>query len=264
MKRQINVLELFSGIGGMHYALKEAQKVIPNLEFEVKLAIDISDVANQVYKHNFPGVECKGSNICGLTPEKLNKLGIEAIFMSPPCQPFTRQGNQKDVCDNRSMPLIHITNELIPKVTGLNYVLVENVKGFECSQAHELLLQSLKSSGFRYQEYLICPKQLGVPNSRLRYYLIASKSGSFAQRDELITEVDEDVLQIFARENKGLEEYLNDPADPFEKEDLELGSKILEKHAEVLDIVSSTSKGSCCFTKSYGKFAEGTGKIHGI
>ena len=62
-KKSVKVLELFSGIGGMHYALKEAQKILPDFEFNVVRAIDISDVANQVYKHNFPNVEVKGKSL---------------------------------------------------------------------------------------------------------------------------------------------------------------------------------------------------------
>ena len=81
-----------------------------------------------MYKHNFPEVNHQQSNICGLTAKKLNKLGVEAILMSPPCQPFTRQGKQKDVGDPRTQPLLHIL-QLIPQIERLKYILVENVKG---------------------------------------------------------------------------------------------------------------------------------------
>ena len=55
-------------------------------------------------------------------------MGISAIVMSPPCQPFTRQGLQKDVGDARTEPLLNVI-KMIPDVEGLEYVLVENVKG---------------------------------------------------------------------------------------------------------------------------------------
>ena len=55
-------------------------------------------------------------------------MGISAILMSPPCQPFTRQGLQKDVGDARTEPLLNVI-KMIPDVEGLEYVLVENVKG---------------------------------------------------------------------------------------------------------------------------------------
>ena len=41
-KPRLLVLELFSGVGGMHYALNEA-----GVEAEVVAAMDISDVANR-------------------------------------------------------------------------------------------------------------------------------------------------------------------------------------------------------------------------
>ncbi len=81
-----------------------------------------------MYKHNFPSTPHFSSNICGLTARRLNALGVEAILMSPPCQPFTRQGKQKDLQDARTEPLKTVIS-LIPKVASLKYVLVENVKG---------------------------------------------------------------------------------------------------------------------------------------
>ena len=48
--------------------------------------------------------------------------------MSPPCQPFTRQGLQKDLGDARTEPLLNVI-KIIPDVDNLKYVLVENVKG---------------------------------------------------------------------------------------------------------------------------------------
>ena len=77
-------------------------------------------------------------NICGLTAKKLNGWGVNAIMMSPPCQPFTRQGLKKDVQDTRTQPLLHIL-KLLPQIQGLEYVLVENVRGFETSSAYQML-----------------------------------------------------------------------------------------------------------------------------
>lgn len=58
----------------------------------------------------------------------MNKLGISVILMSPPCQPFTRQGLKKGLEDPRSQPLTHIL-KILPQLTKLKYLLVENVKG---------------------------------------------------------------------------------------------------------------------------------------
>ena len=196
--------------------------------------------------------------------------------MSPPCQPFTRQGNQKDLGDSRTQPLVHITDNLIPNVASLNYILLENVKGFETSDAHKKLIETLQKCGFSMEEFLLCPKQLGIPNSRLRYYVIAKRTSkfSFPQSQDgahqvIRTNVSDlknlcgSISQMFHDQEQGhLKNYINIADDPFQNhlEKLELEGKILDRHGEVLDIVSSGSRSSCCFTKSYGRYAEGTGK----
>uniref|UniRef100_A0A3B3ZXG5 Uncharacterized protein n=1 Tax=Periophthalmus magnuspinnatus TaxID=409849 RepID=A0A3B3ZXG5_9GOBI len=45
----LRVLELYSGIGGMHFALKGC-----GVPAQVVAAVDINTTANHIYKHNFP------------------------------------------------------------------------------------------------------------------------------------------------------------------------------------------------------------------
>ena len=64
-----------------------------NLEnFEVVLAVDINTVANAVYRHFFPSTNLKDLNILSLSPEQFDAYHPDILLMSPPCQPFTRQG----------------------------------------------------------------------------------------------------------------------------------------------------------------------------
>lgn len=57
---------------------------------EIIAAADINTVANSVYKYNFPSCHLIGKNIQSLTADFIDKLEIDVILMSPPCQPFTR------------------------------------------------------------------------------------------------------------------------------------------------------------------------------
>ena len=50
--RRVRVLELFSGVGGMHRALEQA---LEGEQGEVVAAMDINTVSNQIYLHNHPG-----------------------------------------------------------------------------------------------------------------------------------------------------------------------------------------------------------------
>lgn len=124
----LRVLELYSGIGGMHHALRESR-----VPAHVVAAIDVSTVANEVYKHNFPHTHLLAKTIEGISLEEFDKLSFNMILMSPPCQPFTRIGLQGDMSDRRTNSFLYIL-DILPRLQKLpKYILLENVKGFEVS-----------------------------------------------------------------------------------------------------------------------------------
>ncbi|NXC45805.1 TRDMT methyltransferase, partial [Penelope pileata] len=142
---------------------------------EVVAAVDVNTLANEVYKHNFPSTPLWAKTIEGITLKEFDRLSFDMILMSPPCQPFTRIGLQGDVSDPRTKSFLYIL-DILPRLQKLpKYLLLENVKGFESSSARNELLQTLEACGFKYQEFLLSPTCLGIPNSRLRYFLIAKR-----------------------------------------------------------------------------------------
>ncbi|CAL8293178.1 unnamed protein product [Lota lota] len=176
MTAELRVLELYSGIGGMHYALKES-----GVAAKVVAAIDVNTTANEIYRHNFPDTPLWPKTIEGISLEEFNKLSFDMILMSPPCQPFTRIGLQGDTSDPRTKSFLYIL-DLLPRLAVLpRFILLENVKGFETSSARESLVNTLKDCRYTFQEILVSPTSLGIPNSRLRYFLIAkAPPGSFS------------------------------------------------------------------------------------
>jgi len=254
MSKKLRVLELFSGIGGMHHALD----LVGEVEVEVVAAMEINTVSNEVYKHNHPDTNLLNKNIAGLTQKELLKLSPDVVVMSPPCQPHTRQGKQRDMEDPRSSPLAHLAS-LLPSLPSLKFLLLENVAGFETSKARDQVKTSLEDAGFECREFLLCPRQIGIPNSRLRYYLLARREKSWGVEGlqktfNLLcppnTEKEED------KEGKSLEKYL----DQGSLEDL-VEDKVLLKRSLLLDIVTRDSTQSCCFTAGYTRYSEGTGSV---
>ncbi|KAK2859318.1 hypothetical protein Q5P01_003938 [Channa striata] len=155
----------------MHYALKES-----GIPAQVVTAVDINTTANQIYSCNFPDTPLWNKTIEGLSLDDFNKLSFDMILMSPPCQPFTRIGLQGDISDSRTKSLLYIL-DLLPRLCKLpRYILLENVKGFESSSARELLIKTLKECGYSFEEIMVSPTSVGIPNSRLRYFLIAKIS----------------------------------------------------------------------------------------
>ncbi|CAH0563462.1 unnamed protein product [Brassicogethes aeneus] len=249
---KMNVLELFSGIGGMHMALEES-----GVEGNVVASVEINPNANVIYRHNFPEINILNKNIEGLTGEFINKLDINTILMSPPCQPFTRNGLKNDVKDTRTNPFMHILN-LLPELTKVGRILIENVKGFEKSEMRGILLDVLKKNDFIWQEFILTPTQIGVPNTRHRYYCLA-------KRRPLQFDFDVgDLMEILPNYNSKTELYpISEILEKTIKtEEYMLSEKVLVKRLKVLDICYSDSKRSCCFTKAYSKFLEGTGSVY--
>lgn len=181
----MRVLELYSGIGGMHCAVKEC-----GISYEIIAAIDVNTTANKIYKHNFPESNLMDCGIESLSATQLDEMKIDMIVMSPPCQPFTRVGKKLDAEDIRTRSFLHLLY-LLPRLNNCpKYILVENVKGFEDSETCLKLHETLMKCNFTYQEFLLTPLQFGIPNSRLRYYLIAKRSPlkfSFANTTEIMT-----------------------------------------------------------------------------
>lgn len=247
---------------------------------KVVAAVDINPVANDVYHHNFPETVLMNRNIQSINAQELNKLNVDAILMSPPCQPFTRLGLKKDALDNRTCSLLHILN-LIPELKNLKYILLENVKGFEMSQMRNKLIDCIESCGYAYRELILSPCQFGIPNSRRRYYLLAKKNDlkfcfeQFSLEDNLPSELFELLpksMHLVLAEKQG---KINSKSDRLcytldnileeshtEESQYLLPPKLLQKRAWVLDIRTSESNGSCCFTKGYGHYAEGTGSVY--
>lgn len=166
------VLEFYSGIGGMRYSLVKAQ-----VNAEVVEAFEINDTANDVYQHNFAHRPYQGNIQC-LTAADLDKYGADAWLLSPPCQPYTRQGLQKDTGDARAFSFLQIL-ELMPSLSRPPSMLfVENVVGFETSDTHAKLIEILEKTNFVTQEFILSPLQFGIPYSRPRYFCLAKRKPS--------------------------------------------------------------------------------------
>lgn len=174
----LRILELYSGIGGMHFALKDS-----GIHAQVVAAIDINTTANQIYQHNFADTPLWSKSIEGIPLEDFNKLSFDMILMSPPCQPFTRLGLKRDIVDQRTKSFLYVL-DLLPRLSRLpRYILLENVKGFEESCARNHLVKTLTECGYTFQEIMVSPTSVGIPNSRLRYFLIAKISNESFSAD---------------------------------------------------------------------------------
>lgn len=218
-------------------------------------ALDVNTVANAVYAHNYGSSVVKTRNIQSLSEKEIKKLNANMLLMSPPCQPHTRQGLQRDMEDKRSSALSHICT-LIPQCDSLQYVLMENVKGFEGSQARQQFIEALEEGGFYWREFILTPTQFNVPNTRHRYYCIARRVNDFSfEAGKIWEHMPGTNIESTQQSTCKISSIIEPNVQP----ETLVPDNVLAKRVLVMDIIHPTQSRSMCFTKGYTHYTEGTG-----
>ncbi len=227
-------LELFAGVGGFAAAF-------PNLQ--IVNAVDIDVHAASVYRSNFAH-PFHIAEIASLSTDWFAEQGADCWWMSPPCTPFTRRGNGEGLSDARSSALkrlIEVVCELTPPI-----VCVENVVGFESSDAFDLLRRRWTRAGYQVDWTHFCPTELGWPNRRPRFYAVASHS----HRERICRQPRE-------RAHRKLSEYLDATIPPREGDDpgLWITETMAKQYDRAIDKVDATNENAiaACFTAAYGR-----------
>ncbi|KAF9928701.1 tRNA (cytosine-5-)-methyltransferase [Linnemannia zychae] len=270
----IRALEFFSGIGGLHFGFNAS-----NADGQVLESFDMNQQANDTYKLSF-GKSPVSRGIDRLTVKEIEKYNANCWLMSPPCQPYTRGGKLLDDQDNRAKPLLHLLDQLEKMSTPPQYLFLENVKNFETSRSRHRLVTLLHKMGYVFRECLLAPYNFGVPNDRLRYFLMARLRSSFGAATTVSASIDDKTIlnHDFDPEKEIIyttwpfPAFVEDPKKsvyqyPFnipelhlfldedkkdEKDYLLSRQLILERPNFRFDILQPSSTRSACFTKAYG------------
>ena len=172
---EISAVELYSGIGGLHCGVSKFNQNLTNqTKIKITHSFDINQNCNKVYSRNFPETKVTARPLDIIKPAEFDNLQADLILMSPPCQPYTRQGNKKDHEDERAQSFLHLLENVWPEMKSRpKMMILENVSGFETSVTHGKLIKFLKEHNYVYKEFMLSPIHLGIPYQRLRYFLVA-------------------------------------------------------------------------------------------
>lgn len=223
-------LEFFSGIGGFHAASTPLATVVGAWDQDAR--------ANETYALNW-GLRPSARNLESIKAKELKPFSADGWFLSPPCQPYTQKGAQRDIDDPRARPLLNMLEALVE--TKPRFVLLENVPPFAQSRARERLLQALAAAGLHATEVLLCPTELGCPNRRRRYYLMA--------RSDHAPMWNQPQAPSVAQLESALPEFL----DLQPPEECWLPESFAATYGKGMDVVPATGGVTACFGSSYGR-----------
>lgn len=155
----MNVVELFSGIGGFRIACDE-------LGLETVWANDINPKASEIYRENFGAEE----HVEGDLQDYINDIPSHDLLTAGfPCQPFSSAGKKLGIEDVRGTlfeKIVSILSEKKPK-----YFVLENVKrllSMDKGDHFATILAALSSLGYFIEWRLLNAVNFGLPQNRER------------------------------------------------------------------------------------------------
>lgn len=179
----INILELFSGIGGFTKGFIDAGHNINKHYFS---EIDKHAIAN--YKYNFPHAEYIGS-VTDVDGRNITRPNI--ITFGSPCQDFSLAGKRKGMEGQRSSLILHairLIGECRPDI-----FIWENVKGAYSSNSGADfwgIIQAFANIGGYRLEWQLLNTSWFLPQNRERIYLIGHLAEGSGRNVFPITEAD--------------------------------------------------------------------------
>lgn len=172
-RRWPTAIDLFCGAGGLSLGLRQAR-------FRVAVALDLSSLAAESYRMNFPHVPLICGDIRAVTgPDLLRRAGLEGAKLDllagcPPCQGFSAlrtKGRQSAVDDHRNdllLEFLRLAQEIQPQ-----FVLLENVPGLARNELFGQFADGLRAMGYGVSNSVLDSADFGTPQRRRRLVLVA-------------------------------------------------------------------------------------------
>ena len=177
----IKVYDFFSGCGGASRGFLDAG-------MDIVFALDNDPDSQRTFRKNFPSVKFESTDIRETSIDRVRSL-VDAERSNPvlfcgcaPCQPFTKQNTTHPARkkDNR-VPLLAYFTKFI-KICLPDIVFIENVPGLQKFSHHKQpfgrFIKNLESLDYKVSHEPVSLMRYGVPQSRRRLILLASRHGS--------------------------------------------------------------------------------------
>lgn len=156
----MNVLDLFSGIGGFSLGLERAG--MRTIGF-----CEIDPYCRAVLRKHWPGVPI-WDDIRTLSGEQFTSADVDLICGGFPCQPFSSAARGRNTPDNFLWPeMLRVIQEVRPA-----WVCAENVDAID-RLALETVVSDLEANGYETAPPLVIPAaSVGLDHRRNRYWFI--------------------------------------------------------------------------------------------
>ena len=162
-------ISLFSGVGGGAFSARAAgYELVGAVEFDKK-------IADLYYENHQSMVLSQDVKDVDPTLFNVDKSKTLTVQLSPPCQEWSAANCNPDITSDRALALdncYHILEHLNP-----DRIIIENVRAYQRSEPMDRFREWLQIKGYKYIEQVVNCADVGVPQNRIRYFLMAVRKG---------------------------------------------------------------------------------------
>lgn len=213
MPRNVSAIDLFCGVGGMTHGLyKEGVNVVAGVDLDssCQYAFEKNNAAKFIQADIR---KIKASEINALYP----KGHVRILVGCAPCQPFSGYTSKKPKGDKWS--LLYSFADLVEK-TQPDIISMENVPGllkFKNPPIFEEFTQRLKDNDYHVTHSIVYCPDFGIPQTRSRLVLFASKFGEIKLIGKTRTKADYKTVEETIKHLPEISDGETCPKDPLHK-----------------------------------------------
>ncbi len=174
----VRTVDLFSGCGALTLGAQEACRALGR-RLESVLAVDLEAAALGVYQHNFPGCDCRLEDISAVLEDgdlRARYGPVDLLLGGPPCQGHSDLNNHSRRDDPKNE--LYFGMARFAAVLEPRWILIENVPGAQHDRGGvvQRTWAALRDQGYQLQGGVLHGVNVGVPQRRRRYFMLASKA----------------------------------------------------------------------------------------
>lgn len=194
--KPVRYVDLFSSVGGLSLGASEAITALGMRPISL-LAADIDETALRVYRRNIKPREVVNESVRSMVDFRISGKGglakfvydpvirdaklkdavgkTDLVLAGPPCQGHSTLNNHSRGDDPKN--LLYLTVPAVAVALQARHVVIENVPNVvnDVSAVVETTQQLLRNAGYRLTYAVLAADRLGWPQTRKRYFLVASR-----------------------------------------------------------------------------------------
>lgn len=172
MAGELNVIDLFAGVGGLSLGFEqEGFKVVLANEFDASIA--------DAYVRNRPDANMVVADIRDLSIERTFRQyreNVQVVIGGPPCQGYSQKGQRRTINDDRNFLFknyVKVVAEVQP-----TYFVMENVPNLLTNEGgffKDEIFALFGELGYVVNAAVLCASDFGVPENRHRAVIIGRR-----------------------------------------------------------------------------------------